>query len=500
MQLYWADLHNHHEVGYGEGSLDRAAAIAASSLNIHALTPHGWWPDVPPNLPAVRDYHEKGFDKVRNQWERVVHLSNEMNGRARFVSLLGFEWHSIEWGDYCVLFPGAGGNLSRARSLDELKSFAREQNALLIPHHCAYALGSRGTFWPGVDSALSPVAEIFSEHGNSLEGTSFHGMYGHSMGSSEHAQTVLHQLQSGRICGFVAGTDNHYGHPGAYGEGLTGIYSDSLTRDSVLEALRKRHCYAVTGDRIRLRVGADSAMMGDILDAAHSRTIQLSTQGLAPLESVSVVKNGRVAAVWSPQLEDTTSNASEAANHYVGRIEWGWGGLYSTEVTEWSIRLRVTDGAIVEVIPCFVSGSKTVGHTNVAEFLRPDEVQITSASSRSNPRPVQGVILRLQGTPSSRCELHVAARVNETCYEREIAFSYQDRRWNDTHLSLYESFTSPQLKIHRFFSEPALSFTQEWHDDAPGCDDFYYVKVIQQNGQIAWSSPIWFSSQWENKT
>jgi hypothetical protein len=50
----------------------------------------------------------------------------------------------------------------------------------------------------------------------------------------------------------VASTDDHLGYPGAYGEGLAAVYADSLTRESIMEALRARRTYAVNGDRIRL--------------------------------------------------------------------------------------------------------------------------------------------------------------------------------------------------------------------------------------------------------
>ena len=36
----------------------------------------------------------------------------------------------------------------------------------------------------------------------------------------------------------------------------------------------------------------------------------------------------------------------------------------------------------------------------------------------------------------------------------------------------------------------------EWEDSAPPQSDkinYYYVRVTQQNGQMAWSSPIWLT-------
>ena len=46
-QLYWGDLHNHHEVGYGKGSLQRSIDLARQHLDFFAFTGHAWWHDIP---------------------------------------------------------------------------------------------------------------------------------------------------------------------------------------------------------------------------------------------------------------------------------------------------------------------------------------------------------------------------------------------------------------------------------------------------------------------
>lgn len=498
MNLYWGDLHNHHDVGYGQGSLERATAIAEASLDVHALTPHGWWPDVPDDQSAVKQYHGEGFERVVARWDDVVGLSRQLDKPGRFVSLLGFEWHSLQWGDYCALLPPGVEVISRPNSIEELQDFAKTHGALLVPHHCAYAVGARGTSWPDVDSSLSPVAEVFSEHGNSLETPSLHGMYGHSMGSSELRQSVAYQLTSGRVVGFVGGTDNHYGHPGAYGEGLTAIYAPSLTRESILEALRARHCYAVTGDRVRLQLSSGSAMMGDVLPSSEKRAFHLAVDGLAPLESVTIVKNGFPAAVFSPS-PPISGEPVASGKHFVQRLEWGWGGLHAKDATEWRLRFTVTQGRVTEAIPCFVSGPDTTEKTNTVNIGKGGgEVTVHSVTTRSNTLPVQSVVLRIEGGPTTHCRLLVSGTFEGTVYETERRYTVKDGLLDDTHLSLSASFTSPRLKIHRLLTASELSFVQDWRDEAPTTRDFYYVKVLQQNGHCAWSSPIWFAPNKEN--
>ena len=40
-ELYWGEIHNHNELGYAQGSLERSYDVARSHLNFYAFTPHG---------------------------------------------------------------------------------------------------------------------------------------------------------------------------------------------------------------------------------------------------------------------------------------------------------------------------------------------------------------------------------------------------------------------------------------------------------------------------
>ena len=53
-------------------------------------------------------------------------------------------------------------------------------------------------------------------------------------------------------------------------------------------------------------------------------------------------------------------------------------------------------------------------------------------------------------------------------------------------------FCGHKVKIHRAI--PQAGFTAEMHytdDDPPAGVNHYRVRVIQRNGQVAWSSPVW---------
>ena len=52
-----------------------------------------------------------------------------------------------------------------------------------------------------------------------------------------------------------------------------------------------------------------------------------------------------------------------------------------------------------------------------------------------------------------------------------------------------------KIKVHRGRPTEALTLDVALEDEAgdlsPGARDFYYVRLVQRNGQRAWSSPIW---------
>jgi hypothetical protein len=54
-------------------------------------------------------------------------------------------------------------------------------------------------------------------------------------------------------------------------------------------------------------------------------------------------------------------------------------------------------------------------------------------------------------------------------------------------------FTSESLILHRLIGPAEYQATIRWHDRNADSNspDWYYVRVTQHNGQMAWSSPIW---------
>lgn len=487
--IYWADIHNHNEVGYGKGSMERSYKIAKNSLDVYAFTPHGYWPDPPVTDPKLVKSHSQAFDQMRDVFSDVVEKANREYVPGRFVTFPAYEWHTITWGDYVVLFPADKAQLYKAENLAELREFTVMNNAILIPHHVAYRCGWRGLNWDAFDSNISPVVEMFSEHGNSFDTDGLWPMHNHSMGGSTYSQTVLEQLKIGRHFGFTAGTDNHYGYPACYGEGITAIIADSLSREAIFEALRSKHCYAVTGDRIKINLTCDGATMGDTLDVKSKRKLNLSVNSLAPIEFVQIIKNGSPTVSWMP----CNAEKKHDKGQYVIRITWGWGRMEHSELTKWLIDISLLDGIIEEVVPCFCGGAGSVDLCNLVSLDSSGRVQIESFTSRLNKYPTNGVVLKISGSVSSQLKCNVSSDCEDGRGQCQLNASlgqlFSDGIWGQ----VLERFSSPRICIDKAYFSDELHFSKTWEDQDQTESDSYVVRVQQKNGHCAWTSPMLFT-------
>ncbi|MEK7863848.1 MAG: hypothetical protein AAB295_11365, partial [Chloroflexota bacterium] len=291
-RLVFGDIHNHNNHGYGTGSMDRSIDIARTHLDFFAFTGHASWHDMVAMEGGREAHWLRGFERLRETWPHVQRLIAEANRAGEFCAFLGFEWHSSGFGDQCVIFPDDHRPLFYADTIAELRGFCLGENALMIPHHLAYPRGRRGVNWDVFDEACTPVVEIYSEHGNSEDDRGPYPMVAHSLGGRETANTVRAALARGLRFGFVGSSDDHAGFPGAYGEGLMAALVDDLTRPAILEAIRARRTYALTGDRIEVGFTVDGAPLGSSIDAGDEVEVGYDVRGRDELDVVEVVQDG----------------------------------------------------------------------------------------------------------------------------------------------------------------------------------------------------------------
>ncbi len=491
-RLYFGDIHNHCNLSYGVGSLADALHNARLQLDFASITLHGHWDDMPqadPRLGYLVDYHRQGFQRARAGWAGYLHATDAANRVGEFVTFPSFEWHSMQYGDHCILFRDiATPEIFHVAHVEELRQRLRAHPhpSLLIPHHIGYLQGFRGINWAHYRAELSPVVEIMSFHGAS-EHSDAEPAYLHAMGPRDRRSTAQAGLAQGHIFGFVGSSDHHSAHPGSYGYGQVAVWAKTLSRGAIWEALQQRRCYAITGDRIQLACSLNDQAMGSVLPFSPGRRIAVAVEGAAALDYIEVLHNNRVIHRETPPLAEPDFRAPLKV-----RLEMGWGELET--LTEWDVDLRISGGDLLgiephlrghdigipvidDVTPCVLSHLDYAGGNRVQlRTQTPRNATVRSAAT-------QAITLTLQAKQNTR----IQARINGQDISLPISELLAGAR------SFYTSgFVSPSFVFHRAL--PAQEYRHNFaisHQGDGKQRDWYYARVRQRNGQWAWASPIW---------
>ncbi|MEK7751839.1 MAG: DUF3604 domain-containing protein [Acidobacteriota bacterium] len=487
-RLFWGDLHNHNAIGYAQGSLERTYEIARGHLDFLAFTPHAQWHDMPEMPARAEQKWTQGFQVLRDNWLNVRKQAAAHNQPGKFVSFLGYEWHSSRFGDHCIYFPDDHESLEYFDHVRKLQQFARDTRAILVPHHIAYKEGWRGANFAFFDPSVSPVMEIYSEHGLSESDRSGWDYITHSMGGRWTGNTMRRALKKGLRFGVIASSDDHLGYPGAYGEGLAGIYAKDLSRASLLDALRARRTIAVTGDRIELVCRLNGHWMGSSIPFASQRELEVSFSGKDEVERVDILKNDRVIHRHFPEDHASANWPGEA----LCRLEFGWGpwgALAMTRVCDWEIGVQVSGGKLLDVWPCFQSGPFDEKRRNRIFGRTERSVEIVSYTSRQDAfaqRATNAVILRVAGGSSATLEIRVK-RPSERTVRKTLGELAADNEVEYT-----GPFQSESMLVHRLVTPDRFRGSFKIKDiGTRGGADWYLARVFQANGHQAWSSPIW---------
>ncbi|MEP7361898.1 MAG: DUF3604 domain-containing protein [Acidobacteriota bacterium] len=490
LNAYFGDLHNHGNVGYAQGSLRRVYEIAREHLDFFAYTPHAHWNDIAHYPGNIEDKWINGFAVTRARWPEVLSMAKEFDAPGKFVTLAGYEWHSSNCGDYHVIFPDLNAELVTPDDLKDLQKFAKKRGCIMIPHHPAVRQGRRGANFALRDPKVSPLLEIYSEWGDAESDRAPHPYIRHTEPGRWTKNTFQYQLAQGQRFGVLASTDDHLGYPGAWGEGVAVVLAPNLSRESIMAALWDRRTYAVTGDRIGLRFSLNGNVMGRELPYARERTIQVSVSGWDQIDRVEVLKNNRVIHRDFPMDRETST--ARWSKPVLARFEYGWGpwpALGITRVCDWDFRVQIEKGSLDAVQPCFISGpleedrrDKVLEKTKQSVRVR----SFTALRQQVEDRSQKAIVLKMRGGPDTKLTVKLAKPS-----ERTLTMTFRELAESSEALSTGD-FPRESAMLNRIVFNEHYETSFQVNDTGNGSQaDWYYVRVVQANGQLAWSSPIW---------
>jgi hypothetical protein len=306
---------------------------------------------------------------------------------------------------------------------------------------------------------------------------------------STHATSewfLLEALRRGYRMGVIAGSDGVDGRPGNSHPGhlavrnvrggLTAIAAPALTREAIWQALKSRHCYATTGERILLEFGCGSARMGDAIvappDFAQSG-FEVRIEGTAPLECVDFFRG-------TERVQSIDCFAGGAPSD---RVRVAWSGLSAPG--NWQRARMSWDGELR------VEGARILGVDGWA-FDTPDEGVREQDETRVRWRSVtagdwDGVILDLDHVDDAELFFVTAPLALRT---RLGELGLSSRRFEAGNPErCVELRRLPQAM-------PPMSFQGRFVDAAPPAGEHaYWVRVRQGDGGYAWSSPIFVETR-----
>lgn len=501
MKIFWGDLHNHCAVSYGQGTPALALANASRHLDFCSITGHAFWPGMPiemdlaaPNNPIA--LHLGGFAKLKYFWKALLRELQAANRPGTFVTLPSYEWHSMLCGDYNCYAPDFALALLDAPDVRTLARRLRRsrQEFMLLPHHCGYARGFRGLNWDFFDETVSPLAEIYSNHGcGEADDAPF--PYYHSMGPRTGESMLRAGLANGRRFGFYAGTDSHDGYPGHYGHGRVGVLADRLESGALWRALKERRTIASTGANITVEVDAGDAGIGGVVSAHQRRDLRLRVEGDAPIDTIELIEGG--AGTWRIRhLDVPLIEPAFSPGRYKIKLEVGWG--QGGQLAAWDVRGRLLHGKIHGIAGYFRFSTWDPSTQVSSESLRRHSPGGFEWACRSVANPAgamggthfsaggtQAIVLDVEAGKNSRLRLTLG-RMELDVALRDLVSGSVARQLG--------GIGSAAIKVHRAIPEREFATSIVLPDYAPFVSEraFAYLRIRQTDGQTAWVSPVWF--------
>jgi hypothetical protein len=472
-RVYWGELHAHGGLAEGLGTPTWYFRFGREDarLDFLALSEHDLWMD-------------------DSEWELLKRCARKYDDEGKFIVFLGYEWtmRMDNGGHHNVYFRSPDNRkrvgVHRAPTLSDLYLAVHEENdpedVLIIPH--CHQVGD----WRMNDPDLERLVEIMSMHGTFR-------WFGERY------------IERGYQMGFVAGSDDHVGHPGYTGTlqrglfqkgGLAAVMAPEKTSDAIFSALRNIATYATSGERMILDVTLNDEPMGARAKFSEERRMKGQVMGTAPIDTITVFKNGE--EIWNKDYltvergRDSVVQVSFESSAEEFFRECPRGFRY------WTGTLDVIGADIVSIaVPGF--------QNRYAEFARLDEDNKNRVHFATGTRGrTNAILLELKNIKDDAMidiQLETATEIQSTGQTYRSPATIPAERVKFRLADMKNGRVRRDFKVDRYQDNitlrsvnPAGSYDRQFEvvdRDPYGRGDYYYVRVKQLDGALAWSSPIW---------
>ncbi len=330
-KIYRGDMHRHTDVSQDfkyDGSLIEVYRYALDAAAFDYIVPTD---------------HQLGYDQEFTWWQDEK-LTDLFHVPGTFTPMFGYE-RSLPFpnGHRNVIFAHRGVRtlpipLDERRGevgAEKLYEYLHKNNGISMPHSSGTA---QGTNWQDNDPEVEPLIEIFQGYRASYE-------YLGAPKAASHQKLITQRsgfnaegywwnaLAKGYKLGVQASSDHWSTHIS-----YACILSEDFTRESMFEALKKRHTYAATDNIIldfQASVDGQNYIMGDIIEAESAPTLRIHAIGTDNIKQVAIVKNESFVYTSRPnkreiEFEFNDVNFEPGSNYYYVRV------LQNNEQIAWS--------------------------------------------------------------------------------------------------------------------------------------------------------------------
>ena len=273
------------------------------------------------------------------------------------------------------------------------------------------------------------------------------------------------------------------------------MLANERTTDAIFDAMKEHRAYATSGDRIILDVSVNGAGMGERTAFAETRAISGRVVGTAPIDTVTVVKNGE--ALW--QKDFSTQAEAPADGDYQLSFETSSLPLQPRDNPRgwrhWIGKLTVEGATVAQARP---SDFHAIGGT-AFEHMAPGTYRFRTQTRGET----SSIHLRLSDvTPAAQftIELEEALETGgapllwserNVTPPAEVTLALADMDNGRVSQALPIDPWEDRVTLRRIVAKGPLDVTFALEDTGTLHGDHYYVRVTQLNDAMAWSSPIW---------
>jgi hypothetical protein len=217
-----------------------------------------------------------------------------------------------------------------------LYDYLKEHNGICASHTSATGMG---TDWRDVNPEFEPFVEIYQGHRQSYEylgAPRTARRRGESIGGWQPLGMVWNALAMQYKLGFQASSDHVSTHI-SYAIAL----AEDATRPAIIDAFRRRHCYAAT-DNIVMDVRSGEHLMGDEFNAGGPVKLKVFVRGTGPVARVDIIKDFRYAFSTEPKKEQVEFEWTDDERGRPAGMSWYY------------VRAIQSDGALAWASPFWV--------------------------------------------------------------------------------------------------------------------------------------------------